>query len=851
MLFKRNSAEVHDAKEARAHARRLKYGNFVVAHHKLILLVAVLLLIPSLFGYANTRLNFDLLTYLPDSFETVEGQDILLEDFGKGAFSFIVVEGMDDADVKDLKEKIEDVPHVDTVLWSDSLTDLGIPKQAIPEKYYKAFNNDEDDCTMLAVFYDTSSSADETLQAVDQIREIGGDETFVAGMASLVTDLKHIAQREEPIYVLVAVLCSLLALLVLTDTWLAPFVFLASIGIAIMWNMGTNYFFGEVSYVTKALAAILQLAVTMDYSIFLWHGFVEQRRIYPNDAGKAMAEAIANTFVTLFSSMLTASAGFLALCFMTYTLGADLGIVMAKGCVLGFIGSITTLPALILLFHKPMERLSHRPLLRPAEKLAGHVTRRYWVFLIIFVVALIPAAYGFENKPLMYDFTKILTGNNIENLSADDIRFHTANEKLNDEFNVATTMMILADADLSHADAKAMLDKIDQIDGVKYVLGYDSFVGGQLPEQLLPDKLREVLKSNGHQLIVLNSEYRVSTDEVNAQVDQINAVLEEYDPDAMLIGEAPATKDLIATTDTDFKMVDYVAIGLILVILLFVFRSLILPFLLVLVIMLAVMINLGLPYYLDQPMVFIAPVCISTIQLGSTVNYAILMATRYRRERYAGAGKVGSVSIAMGHSFPSIVTSGVSFFSAVIGVSIYSNVELISSLCTFMARGALISTLCVLFILPAFLMLFDRLIVKTSQGFLRAGDDGSPRADYRPHAGSSTAGVVNAAAQKEGINPGISAEAGANVQACDMLAGADADAARGCADAARGSVGTGHAGVARGSVGAAHVDVARADAQAFSWMREKEPHGKQPRGWQKLLALRLFSLLGRGKVLQV
>lgn len=768
MLLKRESAEEHDRKEAKAHARRLKYGEFVVKHHKLILVVAILLLIPSLYGYNNTRLNFDLLTYLPDSFETVEGQNILLDDFGKGAFSFVLVQGMDDADVKDLKEEIEDVPHVDTVLWPNSITDLGIPVQAIPEKYYEAFNNDEDDVTMLAIFYDTSSSADETLEAVDQIRDLGGEKVFVSGMSSLVTDLKHIAQREEPIYVLVAVLCSVLALLVLTDTWLAPFVFLASIGIAIMWNLGSNIFLGEISYVTKALAAILQLAVTMDYSIFLWHGYVEQRRIYPHDSGKAMAEAMANTLVTLFSSMLTASAGFLALCFMTYTLGADLGIVMAKGCVLGFIGSITTLPALILLFHKPMEKLQHRPLLRPADKLASHVTRRYWVFLLIFIVALVPAAWGFENKPLMYDFTKILTGDNLSSMDPDDIKFHWANQKLEEDFDVATTEMILCDANLDHADAKEMLSRISDVDGVKYALGYDDFVGGQIPEQLIPDEIKEALKSGDYQLILVNSSYQVSSDEVNAQIDEINAILDEYDEDAMLIGEAPATKDLIATTDVDFRNVDYVAIILILIILFFVFRSIILPFILVLVIMLAVMINLGLPYYMNDPMVFIAPVCISTIQLGSTVNYAILVATRYRRERYAGAGKNGSIIIAMGHSLPSVVTSGVSFFSAVIGVSIYSNIELISSLCTFMARGALISTLSVLFILPAFLMLFDGLIVKTSQGFLRAGDDGSPRADYRPHAGSSSAGVVPGLAgaddaPKTGTNPGISADAGSNV----------------------------------------------------------------------------------------
>lgn len=694
---------------------RYGFGRFVVKFRKIILIAAILLLIPSAIGMKMTHINYDMLTYLPANMDTVKGQNILLDDFGKGAFSFVVCEGMSDQDVASLKDQISQVDHVDTVLWSDKLTDLGIPKEVIPEKFYNYFNNG--DTTMMAVFFDSSTSADATINAVTQIRQLTDKQVFVSGLSAMVTDLKDVAEQEEPVYVAVAVLGAVIALLALTDSWLVPFIFLASIGIAIMWNMGTNYFLGEISYITKALAAVLQLAVTMDYSIFLWHAFTEQRENYPGDNNTAMSVAIGDTLTAIVSSALTATAGFLALCFMSYTLGMDLGIVMAKGCLLGLLGSVTTLPALILLFEKPLEKTRHRTLIPSADRLARSVSKRYWVYLILFVIVLIPAAIGFANKPLLYDFSKIIGGDS----GSSQFAFVQANQKVEQDFDVATTEMVLCDSHMNHADAKQMLDRIEAVDGVKYAIGYDSLVGGSIPDQIVPDKVKSALKTGDYQLILINSAYNVSTDEVNAQIDQINEIVKEYDSNGTLIGEAPATKDLISTTDTDFKIVDWIAIISIALILLIVFRSATLPIILVFVIEFAIMINLGIPYYMNDPMVFIAPVCISTIQLGSTVNYAILMTTRYRKERYEGQEKNGAISTALSTSLPSIVTSAVSFFAATIGVSIYSNMSIISSLCTLMARGAIISMFSVLFILPAFFMLFDGVIIRTSKFFRPKG----------------------------------------------------------------------------------------------------------------------------------
>lgn len=700
-----------------------RFGRFIVKFKIPILIIALLLLIPSVYGMAHTRINYDMLSYLPEDMETVQGSNILQDQFGKGAFSFIVVEGMSDKDVAALETQVKQVDHVDTVLWYDDILSLDVPKDMLPSKYYDAFNNG--DATMMAVFFDSSTSADVTINAISEIRSIVGTQAYVSGMSALVTDLKSMCESQEAAYVGVAVLGAVIALLLLTDSWLVPFIFLSSIGIAIVWNMGSNFLLGEISFLTKTLAAVLQLAVTMDYSIFLWHGFTEKRRKYPGDNNTAMAEAIGDTLVAIFSSALTASAGFLALCFMSYTLGFDLGIVMAKGCLLGLLGSVTTLPALILLFEKALEKTRHKTLIPRADRLARFVTHRYPVLLVIFAIVLVPTVIGYNNKPISYDFSSAFASSTGDNdVTGTGTGFLIANQKLQDDFDVATTEMVLCDANLPHAQAKEMLDRIEDVDGVKYAIGYDSVAGGMLPDSVVPDDVKSTLKSGDYQLILINSSYNVSTDAVNSQIDQINSIVKDYDSSGMLIGEAPATKDLITTTDTDFHKVDWIAIIAIVIILLLVFKSVTLPVILVIVIEFAVMINLGLPYYMGDTMLFIVPVCISTIQLGSTINYAILMTTRYRKERFEGQAKNDAITVALSTSLPSVVTSATSFFAATFAVSIYSSINLISSLCTFMARGAIISMLCVLFILPAFFMLFDGVIIRTSRGFIDRGDSG-------------------------------------------------------------------------------------------------------------------------------
>ncbi len=708
----------------------LHFGRAVVKLRVPIIIIGLLLLIPSVMGYLATGVNYDMLTYLPEDMETVEGQNILKNDFGKGAFSLIITEGMSDSQVADLTDQIKEVPHVADALSYGSIADASIPDQAVPKELLDKVKNGDDE--MIAVFFDDSTSAGSTIDAVTQIRSIADDNVYVGGMSALVTDLKNLAEEEEPKYVAVAVICALLVLLLCTDSFLAPFVFLASIAIAIIYNLGSNIFLGEISYITKALAAVLQLAVTMDYSIFLWNSFEENLRKYPDDGPEAMTHAIAETLTAIFSSALTATAGFLAMIFMSYTLGADLGVVMAKGCLLGLLCSVTILPALILFFEKPMLRLHHKRLIPDVPRLARAITSKKGVAIamVIFIIMLVPASIGYNNRPVYYDFTNMVTGSDTT-IPEEKIRFHTADMKLKEEFNVSTTMMILADADLNHYQAKKMLDEINDVEGVQYALGYDSVKGGMIPDSIVPSDLKDSLKANGRQLIIINSEYQPSTDAVNAQIDEIDEIVKQYDASAMLIGEAPATKDLIATTDHDFLVVDAIAIVAILVILLVVFRSLSLPFILTMAIEFAIMINLGIPYFqemmgIDAAMAFIAPICISTIQLGSTVNYAILLTTRYKRERKAFVGKRESIQTAFRFAFPAVITSAVSFFAATFGVAMYSNMGIISSLCLLMARGAVISMFSVLFILPAMLMVFDKLIIYSTLGFkeLRAFEAG-------------------------------------------------------------------------------------------------------------------------------
>lgn len=684
----------------------MRFSKAVVRGRVAILILTVLLMIPAVFGMLETRINYDMLNYLPDDMDTVIGQNALLEDFGKGAFSFIVVENMPEKDVAALQEKLESVEHVETVLWYNSLMDTSIPMQLLPDKLYDAFNTG--DATMMAVFFDTATSADETMDAIREIRSIAGKQCFVSGMSALVTDLKDLCEQEEPIYVAIAVVLACVAMMVFLDSWLIPFVFLASIGAAILLNLGSNWFMGEISYITKALSAVLQLAVTMDYSIFLWHSYNEQRAIYP-DKCEAMAHAISATLTSVVGSSITTIAGFLALCFMSFTLGRDLGIVMAKGVLLGVLSCVTVLPSLILLLDKPLQKTRHRSILPKMDGLAKGVTKVFPLFLALFVV-LAPVfyfAYDKTNDEVYYDMGQCLP---------EDMEYVIANSKLSEEFDIASTHMLLVDASLPSKQVRSMISDMEQVDGVKYVLGLESVVGAGVPEEILPDSVRSILKSDKWELLLINSEYKVASDEVNAQIDSLNAILKKYDPTGMLIGEAPCMKDMIETTDHDFKVVNAVSILAIFLIILLVERSISLPFLLIAVIELAIFINLGLPHFLGQSLPFIAPICISTIQLGATVDYAILMTTRYKAERLAGKEKRPAVITALSTSIPSIIVSGMGLFAATFGVAIYSDIDIISSMCMLMARGAIVSMLCVILILPALLLLCDRLVCATTLG---------------------------------------------------------------------------------------------------------------------------------------
>ena len=684
----------------------MKLARAVVKFRVPILIIAIALMIPSFIGMAATRINYDMLTYLPSDMDTVKGQDILLDDFGKGAFSFIIVEDMPEKDVAALKEKIEQVDHVETALWYDSLADISVPMEILPDEIYNAFNSRNS--TVIAVFFDSSTSSDVTMKAIKEIRSITGEKCFVSGMSAMVTDLKDLCEKEEPIYVGIAVVLACAAMMLFLDGWLIPFVFLLSIGMMIMLNMGTNIIFGEISYITKALSAVLQLAVTMDYSIFLWHSYNEQREKI-SDNKEAMAVAIHETFTSVLGSSITTIAGFIALCFMSFTLGFDLGLVMAKGVLLGVIGCVTVLPALILVFDKPLTKTRHRSIIPDTKKFAKGLVKIFPVFLVIFAILVVPAYYGYSktNSEVYYNIGECLP---------DDMAYVIANSKLSEEFDMASTHMVLVDASTPNKDVRSMIKEMEKVDGVKYVLGMESVVGSLVPEEIIPDDLRSVLESDNWKLMLINSKYKVASDEVNNQVTELNNILKKYDPNGMLIGEAPCTKDMIETTDHDFQVVNAVSIVAIFLIIAAVEKSITLPFILIAVIELAIFINLGLPHYLGQSLPFIAPICISTIQLGATVDYAILMTTRYKSERRQGASKKDAVTTALYTSIPSIIVSGMGLFAATFGVAIYSDIDIISSMCMLMARGAIISMVLVIFVLPALLRLCDPVIRKTTLG---------------------------------------------------------------------------------------------------------------------------------------
>ena len=682
-----------------------KFGRGVVKLRVPILIVSVLLLIPSIFGFVSTRINYDILSYLPSDIETMKGQDIMLDEFGKGGFSLVMLDGMEDKDVEKVKEKIEKVDHVCDVLWYDTLADVSLPKEVLPDDIYDFFNTDNS--TMMAVFFDEATSADGSLEAHKEIRSIAGEQCFVSGMSSVVEDIKDLTMQEAPMYVVIAVILTSIILALTMDSFLIPLFFMLSVGMAIVYNMGTNFIQGEISFITEALAAVLQLAVTIDYSIFLWHSYKEEKEKHPGDNKEAMAVAIGKTITSVVSSSITTVAGFLALCFMSYELGMDMGIVMAKGVVIGVICCITVLPSMILVFDKALEKTMHKDLVPSLEKPSKFIIKHHAAFIVLFIVVLIPAVYGQINTNVYYNLTDTLPK---------DLNSVIANTKLDEEYNMATTHMLLVDADMEPKEVNSMLDEMGKVDGVSFSMSLDTLIGPSIPREIVPESVTKILKSDKWQLMLVGSEYKVASDEENAQIDELSKILKSYDKDGMLIGEAAATKDLIDITDHDFKVVNIVSIAAIFIIILIALRSVSLPIILVAVIEFAITVNMGVPCFTNTTIPFIASVVIGTIQLGATVDYAILMTTRYKTEPNAGKDKHEAVTIALTTSMKSIMVSALGFFASTFGVGVYSSVDMISQLCTLMSRGAIISMITVICILPSMLMLFDKVIINTTMG---------------------------------------------------------------------------------------------------------------------------------------
>lgn len=684
----------------------MKAGEWIAKHKYLILGLSMILLIPSMIGIARTRINYDLLSYLPKSLETVEGQDIMVDEYGMGAFSMVVVEGMELKDVQKLEEEFSEIEHVEDVLWYDDVADITLPIEMIPKDFREAFFNG--DATMMIALFDHTTSSDEAMEAVTQMRKVADERCFISGMSGIVTDIKDLSLQELPIYVVIAAVLSLLVLELATESFLVPVFFLLSIGLSILYNLGSNVFLGETSYITKALTAVLQLGVTMDYSIFLLESYEESKRKYPQDKNKAMGLAISNTFRSIVGSSVTTVAGFIALCAMTFALGKDLGIVMSKGVVIGVICCVTVLPAMILIFDKPIEKTKHKPLLRAMDKASAFITKHYKVWLLLFLLLLFPAVYGNNHTPIYYNIAQSLP---------DTLPSNIANDKLEEDFQMSTIHIIMLDKDMDAKDKRTMMAEIEQVDGVKWAIGLNSLVGPSVPDSMIPGDLKRMLQSEKHDLEFVCSKYMSATPEVNSQIEQIDHIVKSYDKSGMVIGEAPLMKDLQDVTDVDLVHVNTLSIAAIFIIILFVFKSISLPIILVVVIEFAININMAIPYYQGISLPFVASIVIGTIQLGATVDYAILMTNRYVKERQSGKGKKEAVSIAHKSSMVSIVTSGCSFFAATFGVACYSQVDMIGSICTLLSRGALISMVVVIFILPAMFLVFDKVIIKTTMGF--------------------------------------------------------------------------------------------------------------------------------------
>lgn len=688
----------------------INFGKGVVKLRIPILIVSIILLFPAALGYFYTRVNYDILTYLPKEIDTMKGQDILLDEFGTGAFSMCVVEGMEDQDISKMRKNMEKVDHVKKILWYDSLADLSIPKTMLPDKVQNAFINEDKDATLMVIFFDSSMSSDETMDAIEELRSVADKQCYISGMSAVVTDTKNLSDKEVPIYVLIAVILAVIVLSLTMDSALIPVFFLLSIGMAIIYNLGSNVFFGEISYVTQALAAVLQLGVTMDYSIFLWHSYEENQERFPDDKKRAMAHAISNTLTSVIGSSITTVAGFVALCFMSFTLGLDLGVTMAKGVIFGVICCVTVLPSMILVFDKAIDKTRHKAIIPDLGVISGWVVKHYKAFIVTFIIVLIPALWGYTHYEVYYDLAGTLPGN------LDSV---IANDKLDETFAMNSTHIILCDSSLEPKEVNEMMSKIDDVDGVKATLGLDSLVGPTVPREMIPSDIKEVVMDENYQMLMISSEYKVASDEVNDQCDKIEKIMKKYDKNAMLIGEAPCTKDLITITNHDFNVVSTVSIGAIFLIIACVFKSISLPIILVAVIEFAIFINMGIPAFTGTKLPFIAGIVIGTIQLGATVDYAILMTTKYRKARYNGVEKQEAITSALGASMQSVIVSALSFFAATFGVGLYSNVDMIASLCSLMARGAIISMFVVIFILPSMFMIFDKIICKTSKGFVQ------------------------------------------------------------------------------------------------------------------------------------
>ncbi len=685
-------------------------GKWITKHKNIILLVAVILLVPSAIGYVTTRVNYDVLSYLPATLETVEGQDILVDEFGMGAFSMVIAEGMTMKEAADLEKQIEGINHVTDVLWYDDFLDISVPTEMMPKKLQDAFFNG--DATMMIALFDNTTSADDTMDAITDIRNTVGKNVFASGMSGVVTDIKNLALKEMPVYVVIASLLSLLVLFITMNSFLTPVIFLLNIGMAVVYNLGSNIFLGEISYITQALAAVLQLAVTMDYSIFLLESYEANKKRYPGDNKRAMAHAISNTFISVSSSSVTTIAGFLALCFMTFKLGTNIGIVMSKGVVIGVVACVTVLPAMILTFDKAIEKTTHREIIPPLEKLSHGIIKGRWVAIILFLIVLVPAVHGNSNYEIYYNIDKSLPK---------DIPSAEANDKLKEEFDMSNVHMVLLKDGLSAKEKNQMIKEIEEVDGVKWVIGINSLIGSNFPDTMIPSDIKEMLKTDNYELQFVCSDYASATDEVNAQIAEMSDIVKGYQKDAMVIGEAPLMKDLSDVTDIDLKNVNYISIAAIFLIILITFKSISIPVILVAVIEFAIACNMAVPFYADTPLPFVASIVIGTIQLGATVDYAILMTNRYHKERTVnGRSKKEAISIAHNTSIKSILTSGFCFFAATFGVSAYSEIDMISSICTLLSRGAVISMVVVIFILPAMLWVFDGIIARTSLDMIKA-----------------------------------------------------------------------------------------------------------------------------------